>query len=285
MQAGNKPFLSILMTSYNREKYIGEAIQSVLNSSYQQWELIIVDDKSNDQTVEIAQAFSLQDNRIKVYVNERNLGDYPNRNHSASYAKGKYLKYLDADDIIYPHSLEIMVEAMENFPEAGFGLSYNNIDPDQPFPFMLRSEEAVRFHFFKKNIFYIGPSASIIRKSAFEELSGFTERRGYGDVLTWLKFAFSVPVVLFQPSMVWWRRHEEQEYSLYQQDIKFVENHYVKKSVLGDFKNPLSRREKEILLKRNNRLLMRKFFGSVVKMRFSLLKEEIEELKKQKGEY
>ncbi|MBN2662839.1 MAG: glycosyltransferase family 2 protein, partial [Bacteroidales bacterium] len=98
----NNPFVSVLMTAYNREKYIAEAIESVIASTYQNWELIIVDDGSKDKTVEIAKQYEAKDPRIKVYINEKNLGDYPNRNKAASYAKGKYLKFVDADDLIYP---------------------------------------------------------------------------------------------------------------------------------------------------------------------------------------
>ena len=54
-------------------------------------------------------------------LSQTNLGDYPNRNKAASYAKGKYIKYLDADDLIYPHGLEVMVHTMEQFPKAGLG--------------------------------------------------------------------------------------------------------------------------------------------------------------------
>ena len=111
----NNPIASILTTVYNREKYIAACIDSVLASSYQDWELIIVDDVSTDASVAIAKSYEKKDPRIKVYVNEKNLGDYPNRNKAASYAKGKYLKYLDADDIIYPHGLEVMVIPWSSF--------------------------------------------------------------------------------------------------------------------------------------------------------------------------
>ena len=105
--------VSILTTVYNREKYLAACIESVLSSSYQDWELIIVDDVSKDTSLDIAKRYEQKDPRIKVYVNEKNLGDYPNRNKAASYAKGKYLKYLDADDLINPQGLEVMVHTME----------------------------------------------------------------------------------------------------------------------------------------------------------------------------
>ena len=83
----NYPLVSVLITSYNREKYIGDAIQSVLDSTYKNFELIIVDDMSTDNSVGIAKSFEKKDNRIKVYINEANLGDYPNRNKAASLLK------------------------------------------------------------------------------------------------------------------------------------------------------------------------------------------------------
>ena len=95
------PLVSVLMTAYNREKYIEEAIGSVLASTYTYFELIIVDDCSKDKTVEIAKKYERMDERVKVYINETNLGDYPNRNKAASYASGEYLKYVDSDDLVY----------------------------------------------------------------------------------------------------------------------------------------------------------------------------------------
>lgn len=108
------PIVSVLMTAYNREKFLAEAIESVLASTLANFELIIVDDCSTDSTVAIAQSYASKDARIKVFVNEINLGDYNNRNRAASYANGKYIKYWDSDDIMYPHCLQVMVSAMEN---------------------------------------------------------------------------------------------------------------------------------------------------------------------------
>jgi glycosyltransferase involved in cell wall biosynthesis len=132
--------VSVLMTAYNREKYIAEAIESVLASSFKDFELIIVDDCSKDHTVEIARRYT-SDPRVQVHVNEKNLGDYPNRNRAASFARGKYLKYLDSDDVIYPHGLEVMVSSMERFPEAVLGLIRSPRN-DAPDPAQLSPKEA-----------------------------------------------------------------------------------------------------------------------------------------------
>ena len=99
------PTVSVLMTSYNHEQYIGAAIESVLASTFADFELIVVDDCSLDQTAALAHQYARTDRRIHVVTNDKNLGDYPNRNQAASYATGTYLKYLDADDLLYPHSL------------------------------------------------------------------------------------------------------------------------------------------------------------------------------------
>src|ERR1700761_2006624 len=96
------PLVSVLMTAYNRQQYIGEAIASVLASTYPTFELIIVDDGSGDDTVSIARKYEAQDSRIKVYVNERNLGDSPNRNRAAGYATGEFIMYCDSDDTFLP---------------------------------------------------------------------------------------------------------------------------------------------------------------------------------------
>src|ERR1035438_3224532 len=110
------------MTAYNREDYIAEAIESVLAQTLHNLELVIVDDGSRDQTVDIARRYT-NDSRVRLHLNEKNLGDYPNRNRAAELAQGRYLKYLDADDMMYPHCLEMMVHQMEQFPQASLGFT------------------------------------------------------------------------------------------------------------------------------------------------------------------
>ena len=205
------PLVSILMTAFNREKYIAFAIGSVLASTYSNFELIIVDDASTDETVKVAKEYAAKDERIKVYVNEKNLGDYPNRNKAASLATGKYLKYVDSDDYIYPNGLEIMVRNMEQFPAAGFGLCSLEPDSEKPFPFMLHPKESYEYHFFGPGLFHKGPLTAIFLKSAFDEMDGFKEQRMISDTDMWHKIALKYPVVLMPRGIVWQRIHEKQE--------------------------------------------------------------------------
>jgi glycosyltransferase involved in cell wall biosynthesis len=206
-----KPLVSVLMTSYNRQKYISEAIKSVLASSYQNFELIIVDDASTDNTVAIAMSFKDIDDRVRVYVNKKNLSDYHNRNKAASYAKGKYIKYLDSDDIIYPWGLEAMVMSMEQYPEAGYGLISYGIPPGTKYPFVLSPTEAYNAFFFDGSMIITGPSGAIIRKDAFDLIGGFSGKKFIGDTEMWLLLSQKFPLVAMPLDLVWWRQHEEQQ--------------------------------------------------------------------------
>lgn len=207
---GNTPLVSVLMTAYNREKYIAEAIESVLASTYIHFELIIVDDCSTDSTVQITNRYAAGDKRIKVYVNEKNLGDYPNRNKAASYASGKYIKYLDADDLIYPWGLEVMVNAMISFPEAGFGLS-SKVSNAKPFPILITPVDIYKEHFFGYGHFERAPGSSIIRTDVFRQLNGFSGERMVGDLEFWLRISRFYPMVKFPLDLYWNRVHSEQE--------------------------------------------------------------------------
>ena len=205
------PAISVLMTTYNREKYVGAAIESVLNSSFKDFELVVVDDRSKDKTVDIVREWQAKDDRVKLFINEQNLGDYPNRNQAAAHATGKYLKYVDADDLIYPWGLQILWECMERFPEAGWGLCSLAQDNARPFPFVLETREAYRYHYLGPGLFHKAPLSSIIKKELFDAVGGFEPGRMVGDFEMWHRLAFQSPVVLMPHGMVWYRAHDDQE--------------------------------------------------------------------------
>ena len=203
------PLVSVLMTAYNREKYIAEAIESVLAQTFTDFEMIIVDDGSKDRTVEIARRYS-NDPRVRLHLNERNLGDYPNRNCAAALAKGKYLKFLDSDDMFYPFGLGAMVDMMLRHPSAALGLQRPAMK-SQPYPVMLTPAEAYREHYLADGLFGVGPTGAIISAAAFQKLGGFSGKRYVGDVEMWLKLAAVYPVLKFMEGLVWWRSHSEQQ--------------------------------------------------------------------------
>ena len=246
-----KPKVSILTTVYNREKYLEACIDSVLASSYQDWELIIVDDVSSDASVAIAQRYEKKDARIKVYVNAQNLGDYPNRNKAASYAKGKYLKYLDADDIIYPHGLEVMVYTMEQFPEAGLGISQKVVEDEKPYPFLMQPKETFTREFLMRGVLGLGPTGTIIRRDVFETLGGFTGTRYIGDTEMWYKIALTYPVVKMEDELIFWRQHDDQEITKGQESFFYLENTFkLKLNTLNNKELPLEAPVRQAALKK-----------------------------------
>ena len=103
--------VSIIMPSYNTEKYIEDSINSVLNQTYQNWELLIVDDCSTDNTDEGVAKF-LSDKRIRFFKNEKNSGAAVSRNKALREAKGKWIAFLDSDDLWTPEKLEKQIKFM-----------------------------------------------------------------------------------------------------------------------------------------------------------------------------
>lgn len=109
------PLVSVIMPAYNGEKYIGEAIESILAQTYSDWELIIVEDASTDNTLQVIKEY--QDPRIRLFVNEKNSGIAVTTNRAISESKGKYLALLDDDDVAEKERLELQVNYLESHPE------------------------------------------------------------------------------------------------------------------------------------------------------------------------
>lgn len=240
-----EPLVSVLMTAYNREKYIAEAIKSVLSSTYSNWELIIVDDCSNDDTVSIAKEFEKKDNRIRVYINEENIKQFENRNRAASYAKGKYLKYLDSDDKIFVDGLEYCVEQMENYPNASIGLvTFHKKYGVRPIA--ISSEEIIRSHFFGGADLTIGPTGSIIRTECFIRNGGFDPKfKVASDNYFNIVMAMLGDVVVLPYQYFYYRQHEGQEIN--NSTDYLIYNFLYNKELFDRHKLPLSVQEVNFL--------------------------------------
>lgn len=120
--------VSIIMPSYNTAQYIAESIRSVLAQTYENWELLIVDDRSTDNTQEIAASF--HDDRIRFFQNEVNSGAAVSRNRALREARGKWIAFLDSDDLWLPEKLEKQIAFMTG---NGYSFSYTEyveIDTD-----------------------------------------------------------------------------------------------------------------------------------------------------------
>ncbi len=194
-----KPLVSIIMPVYNRVNVIKNAIDSILNQNYSNWELIIVDDGSTDGTRELLETF--KDNRIKVFFNEINMGVSPSRNLGLEKAKGDYIAYLDSDDLWDSRFISAMLGAFIELPDADFiysaQLLYDTYD-SSPF--------ALRFGAFNKSLLdnnnYIGINCFMYKRTIFDEIGGFNtnlNRLVDYDMLLRIKNKFniySVPIIV-----------------------------------------------------------------------------------------
>ena len=108
------------MTSYNYASYIEEAIKSVINQTYSNWELIIIDDCSKDNSVEIIEKYVKQDSRIKLIINNKNLGLAASLKKAISYAQYDWLAFLESDDIFYPNALVEKIKILPLNPDIVF---------------------------------------------------------------------------------------------------------------------------------------------------------------------
>jgi glycosyltransferase involved in cell wall biosynthesis len=261
------PAVSVLITAFNRENFLPEAIESVLNSSFSDFEIIVVDDCSTDQTLQVAQCWAEADSRIKVYRNTVNLGDYPNRNKAASYASGKYLKYVDSDDKIYSDALRTMVEAMESYPEAGVGLCQNAPDGQAEKITILNTRDAYACHYFQKPIFFASPGQAIFRKSAFDAVGGFTEKRMVSDFEMWHKMTLRFSLLLLPQNLYWVRHHAGQEVAL--QNEYILDYEQIKVNYLLGNSTPFSKKEAFAIFKIRQHTVLKIFIRKLIAFQFA----------------
>ena len=123
------PRVSVLMPAYNAESYVGDAVESVLGQTFEDFEFIIVEDASTDATPEILESYAVRDHRIRLIRNEANLGLIRSLNRGLELAKGEFVARIDADDLCRPQRLERQVSFLDdNSDHVLVGASYDAID-------------------------------------------------------------------------------------------------------------------------------------------------------------
>lgn len=133
----DKPLVTIIIPSYNHEQYIGEAIQSVLDQTYQNWELILIDDVSPDRTYEIALALLKNEPRATVFRKEKNGGAVDSYNIGIAKAKGEYIAFLASDDEWKVNFLKTSIHTALKYPNC---IIFSNADGIEPY---LKSEGVI----------------------------------------------------------------------------------------------------------------------------------------------
>ena len=253
------PMVSVIMTAFNREPFIAEAIESVLYSTFDDFELIIVDDCSSDTTVEIIREYESIDSRIKLFVNERNLGDYPNRNRAVKLAIGEYIMFVDSDDKILPNGIEKCIEKMLRNPLAEYGIYSSNLRINKE----LTPREAIQIHFFDTPFLIVGPGGTIQKRKFINSLGGYPEKYGpANDMYYHLKAASKTNIVLLNFDFVYYRRHDGQEINNKKKYLIF--RYLYLKDAINELELFLNNNQKEWLLNKNKRRhlvnLMKYFF-------------------------
>jgi glycosyltransferase involved in cell wall biosynthesis len=270
-----QPVVSVLITAFNREEYIAEAIHSVLASSFTNFEIIIVDDASTDETAAIAKKYEAKDSRIKLFINSENVGDYRNRNKAASFASGKYIKYLDSDDVLLPWALDIMVRCMEEQPQAALGLS-PNIAVNEKLPIVVQPEQAYFLYYFKNFLLNVGPTAAIIRLDVFRDIGGFSGYQYIGDTELWLRIAKKYPILCLPANLIWWREHDMQQIVLEKKELSAEKNRYELNVRLLNEKNcPFGKEIANLVLKNIRAAQCRWVLWNVTKLRLTDARQRI----------
>lgn len=184
------PLISVIIPVYNGEKTINETIESVLNQTFQDFELIVINDGSNDATLKIVE--SINDLRIKIF-SYPNAGPNPARNRGISQANGEYISLIDADDLWVFDKLETQLQALQANPEVAVAYSWSDYI-DESSKFLRRGSHIsatgnVYQHLLLSNFLENG-SNPLIRKQALVEVGGFHESLTHAeDWDMWLRLA------------------------------------------------------------------------------------------------
>ncbi len=172
----NSPLVSVIMPAYNTEKYVGQAIESILNETYKKYEFIIVDDASTDSTPTILRDFKRKDKRIIILRNKNNLGVTKSLNRALKKARGKYIARMDADDWAYPDRLRLQVDQMEKHPKVTVSGSYIEVcDKNLKVKYTRKyhlSDENIRKHIFRYSPFAHPVTiwrGDVIKKERYDE--------------------------------------------------------------------------------------------------------------------
>ncbi|SEM69178.1 Glycosyl transferase family 2 [bacterium A37T11] len=203
------PEITVFMAAYNTERYIGEAVESILNQSFEDFELLIVNDGSTDRTREVVLQFT--DSRIKLIDNPSNMGLTYTRNVALTEARGNYIAVLDSDDIALPNRLKRQYDEMQSRPELALLGSQSFIIDSQG---KLEDEnlnikvgaELVKVTLLFNNT-YVNSSV-MFKTDVFRELKGYREFAPVEDYEFFLRISDRYAVDNLDEHLVKYRRHD-----------------------------------------------------------------------------
>lgn len=182
----HEALVSVITAAYNCSSTIGETIESVIAQTWENWEMLIVDDCSTDNTAEIVNAYALRDPRIKYIKLEKNSGSAIARNTAIANAKGKYIAILDSDDLWHPHKLKKQIPFAENnnyaFTFTSYEIFKQSTDKQRK---VFQAPRTIKYRQYLYNSI-IGCLTVVIDR---EQIPDFHMEPGYlEDVLTWMYY-------------------------------------------------------------------------------------------------
>lgn len=213
------PLVSVCIPNYNNGAYLGQAIESALQQTIHDLEVIVCDNQSTDNSLEVARSFN--DPRVHVYLNERNLGIYGNFARTTELARGRYLKFLCADDWLDTDYLEVTLAYFEKYPQAGLVTTRQTVITDEG-RVITRRDEAIKgkdiytpdeyLNVILRRINPIGnPTRVIVRRDAFDAVGGFDPGNEYaGDLDLWLRIGASYSIAAVPEVHCYERKHAAQ---------------------------------------------------------------------------
>lgn len=242
-----QPLFTVATITYNSSLWIRETIESVLSSSFRNFEFIISDDCSSDNTRTIIESFS--DQRIRSFFNTTNQGEYSNRNKVLQNATGKYIIYVDGDDILLKHTLRNLSDYINDFPDTGmiWGVppAYINF---AVLPYSFSPSIMFKLVYFTHiPLAVIGFTETVFRVDLLREVNGFPVSYISGD--TWIKKKLMLRTnTLFVPmGFVFWRNTPGQATNKLNENYKgMIDGYRIDMSILEDeyfINNPDEREE------------------------------------------
>jgi glycosyltransferase involved in cell wall biosynthesis len=271
-----KPLVSVLMVAYNSARFINQAMNSVLAQTCTDFELIVIDDNSSDDSWRIIEAFS--DPRLKKIRNSSNLGEYQNRNKAIDVASGEYSIFIDADDLMYSHGLQFMMQYAVLFPECGMIIS-RPWDERIIFPAKLSPRQFYCFEYIDKGAAGINFTKVLFKTEVLKSFERFPESVRLGDLYLQYFVGLTQSTLLIPDASTWWRRSPGQASELYLKDYAQYVKHelWIKLQMLRSQECPLSDEEKAIafmnLYGNYLRFLARCVFKLRVRTVFDLLRQ------------
>ena len=176
--------VSIITPSYNSEKFISETIESVINQTYPNWEMIIIDDQSTDKSCDIVEKYSADDPRIRLIKSEVNQGPALSRNTGIKESRGRYIAFLDSDDIWAKKKLELQIENLNRSEHSISFTSYECIDENsQPLNRIIKAKPAISYSDML-NYNHIGCLTAVYDTKKTGKV--YFENIGHEDYILWL---------------------------------------------------------------------------------------------------